>query len=742
MALQFTGRTGMSMQKFIKFIRRHGKAWLPYGFMVWWLKERYGTEIDHPFFYYRGLAKILRRAVKWSLPFCVVMRVRHPYFGAPSGQARDCLKWSECQAWGGADVVESFSEKVIDVIVPVYNGMQFLPRLFDSIGRTRMSFRLIVVNDCSPDTAVRPFLEAQKVMFKNCIIIDNDQNLGFVRSVNKALRLAENDVALVNTDVELPTGWLERLMRPILTSADVASATPFTNSGTICSFPNMLADNALFEGLSVEQIDDAFKGIKPRYQEVPTGVGFCMGMKHSAIAKVGLFDEEAFYRGYGEENDWCQRAIAAGYKNVIMENLFVYHKHGGSFTSEAKQKYLQRNGQILAKRYPNYDKDVAAFIALNPHKPLRAYLKCQICSRCAKASVVMFDHDWGGGANVYSDKVREGLLQNEYAVYRVVQSWSNDIVVEFSFHDQFVCVGLDSVDEILEVVKDVRVERVVVNELVAFKSIPKIMSVIKDVKCRHDAELTYCVHDFYAVCPSFYLLDDAGMHCGFATEARCAKCYAGNAFRNGFVSLPSSVREWRTWFRSFFRECDEIRFFSENTKKYYEFHYGLLPRSTVVPHTLGIPLRAPTIRHPLTIAVLGNVLYSKGSCIVKEMAGIAKDHRLPVRMVWIGDNSEQMKCGDITFAGKYRREDLPALMEGYAVSVVFVASIWPETFSYTTLEAMSMGLPVASFDIGAPADRIKQYDKGFIIPEISARAALLAIGAHFGYTFDIEFPKL
>lgn len=70
------GEIGIAMQKFAKFIRRNVKAWLPYGFMVWWLKERYGVEIDQPFLHYRGLAKILRRAVKWSLPFCLVMRVR------------------------------------------------------------------------------------------------------------------------------------------------------------------------------------------------------------------------------------------------------------------------------------------------------------------------------------------------------------------------------------------------------------------------------------------------------------------------------------------------------------------------------------------------------------------------------------------------------------------------------------------------------------------------------------------
>lgn len=61
------------MKKHIRFIV---KQFVPYGVMRWWLKERYGVEIDRPFLHYRGFAKILRRAVKWSLPFCVVMRVR------------------------------------------------------------------------------------------------------------------------------------------------------------------------------------------------------------------------------------------------------------------------------------------------------------------------------------------------------------------------------------------------------------------------------------------------------------------------------------------------------------------------------------------------------------------------------------------------------------------------------------------------------------------------------------------
>lgn len=89
------------------------------------------------------------------------------------------------------------------------------------------------------------------------------------------------------------------------------------------------------------EIDDEFRMIRPQYPAMPTGVGFCMGMNLKAIQEVGLLDEENFGKGYGEENDWCQRAIAAGYENVHVDNLFVYHKHGGSFPSEEKQRLLK-----------------------------------------------------------------------------------------------------------------------------------------------------------------------------------------------------------------------------------------------------------------------------------------------------------------------------------------------------------------------------------------------------------------
>lgn len=58
------------------------------------------------------------------------------------------------------------------------------------------------------------------------------------------------------------------------------------------------------------------------------------------------------------------------------------------------------------------------------------------------------------------------------------------------------------------------------------------------------------------------------------------------------------------------------------------------------------------------------------------------------------------------------------------IDLFFIPSIWPETFSYTTSEIMSMHMPVAVFPIGAPVERVKYYEKGLVLKETDAKSAL------------------
>jgi len=144
----------------------------------------------------------------------------------------------------------SMGDRVIDVIIPVYNGYEFLDPLFDSIERnTTTPYRLIVVNDSSPDERVKPLLLKRLESHPNSIFVDHETNLGFVKSVNEAYSYTKDHFLILNTDTEVPPYWIERLMHPILNMDRVATTTPFTNSGQIASFPNFIADNDIFEGI-------------------------------------------------------------------------------------------------------------------------------------------------------------------------------------------------------------------------------------------------------------------------------------------------------------------------------------------------------------------------------------------------------------------------------------------------------------------------------------------------------------
>jgi len=73
------------------------------------------------------------------------------------------------------------------------------------------------------------------------------------------------------------------------------------------------------------------------------------------------------------------------------------------------------------------------------------------------------------------------------------------------------------------------------------------------------------------------------------------------------------------------------------------------------------------------------------------------------------------------------RENLPAIIQEQQVDIFLIPSIWPETFSYTTQEIMMMELPLMVFNHGAPAERVKKYEKGYIVEEISAEAVLKTV---------------
>lgn len=620
---------------------------------------------------------------------------------------------------------------IVDIIIPVYNGYEFLPRLFETIDRTEIKHRVFIINDSSPDPRVGEIINEYRINNSNAVVIDNEVNLGFLGSANKGLEISSNHAVIVNTDVELPNQWLERIIAPILEDSTVASATPFTNSGTICSFPIFLKDNPIPEDMSVNEIDSFFKNMTPVYTEIPTGVGFCMAMNRKALNDIGLFDGEAFGRGYGEENDWCQRAISHGYKNVMVENLFVYHKHGGSFDSEEKITLYKQHEGILKQKHPDYFADVAHYCAENPLQQFRNFVYARIKSSKVDNPVIVFNHLLGGGAADFLVREFKKLSNNDtpYALfsYSPEESLYHIKVFKKKLFFQFESTSLTAALSVFD-----NPSELWINELATYPHLPEALKIISDYISKKDLSAKFFLHDYFCLCPSINLLNYENQYCGLPNiPMKCERCYEAQSFIEG--GFGESIEVYRSEWQKLLKQCEVIECFSVSSENLF---HKIFPEidTRLSPHSITpLPyVNTSDYNHQgLNIGFLGNITKHKGADIVRGLAKLSLDDS--AKLVVIGSISDKYKTSNIKVTGDYTLNDLSNIIKEEEIDIFFIPSIWPETFSFTSSEVISTGLPVAVFDIGAPAERVANYSKGLVIPlntDIGAILSLLKMHAN------------
>jgi GT2 family glycosyltransferase len=215
---------------------------------------------------------------------------------------------------------------------------------------------ILFIDDASPDSRITEYLQP-KAFKGNFAFISKPTNSGFVGTANLAFALcAPHDVVLLNSDILVPANWLERLTAAVYSSASVATATPFTNHGSILSVPvRNTPSHELIPNLSFEEYDHNISQYSRRlYPIIPTAIGHCVYFKRTVLELVGYFDE-AFAPGYGEEVDFSQRAVLSGFNHVVADDLFVYHKGSVSFgENPAKAQLQSAHEAIINQRYPWY----------------------------------------------------------------------------------------------------------------------------------------------------------------------------------------------------------------------------------------------------------------------------------------------------------------------------------------------------------------------------------------------------
>lgn len=615
--------------------------------------------------------------------------------------------------------------RTIDIVIPIYNGFHFLEPLFASIEKnTDLPYKLYVINDASPDKNVAPFLsEKQKKLQEKMELLTNSQNLGFLKSVNKCLQKTTRDVVILNTDVVVPAKWASRLCAPMFLNATVASVTPFSNAATIFSLPKM-GDNQFDANL--ERVNQALQSIRLTSPlPLPTGVGFCMAMSRKALNTIGLFDE-IFQKGYGEENDWCMRAQAKGFINTIAPNLFVWHKHGGSFESQEKAFLLQQNSKILLSKHPTYSLEIEKTLKNNNFLAIRFIAELLYCSVVAQKVEAWVDHTWGGGTKIYTFNKFAELKESTLCI-RIQNSTKDMYLVSYYYQNANNSAKINF-EDIVVLFEKLKIDTIVLNNIASYSNCIDMLHNIEMLKYRCNAKVSFRGHDYQSICPNITMLNNEDKYCHCLSLKDCMQCFPKYAnSSNSSLSIESWHLAWAHFFKNV---ADELVVFSQSSKDIFERLYpDTKQKIVVIPHCVPpLPRVKVSLHSQINIGILGSIGINKGALIVEEMAELAKgNNNLSIKIIGVFYKKE---ASNLKILGEYEREDLPKIVESEEIDILFIPSIWPETFSYTTAEAMSMGLPVACFNLGAPAERVKDYEKGLVIDQIDAQLALEKIIAY------------
>ena len=238
----------------------------------------------------------------------------------------------------------------LSVIIVNYNVRPFLERALESIftALEGIPSEVFVVDNGSGDGSVHMV----RMKFPSVRLIENEENVGFARANNQALREVKGKmVCLINPDTLVREDTFKVCMDYLKTHSNVGvvGCKILNSDGTLqlsCrrSFPMPWVAFTKMVGLSrVFPRSRIFGRYNMTYldpdetTEVEAISGSFMMVRRRIVNEVGYLDEDFFM--YGEDLDWCYRIGRAGWKIVYLPQTWIIH-HKGQSTQEASFDYL------------------------------------------------------------------------------------------------------------------------------------------------------------------------------------------------------------------------------------------------------------------------------------------------------------------------------------------------------------------------------------------------------------------
>ncbi len=614
------------------------------------------------------------------------------------------------------------------VVIPVYRGYdETLAAVYAVLSaRQTTRFALHLVNDRSPDASLVAELErlAGQGLFS---YETNPSNLGFVKTCNRALRaFPDKEVVLLNADALVFGDWLDRMAAHARHDPTIATITPSSNNATICSYPLVNLNNIVEPEVDAPTLDRlAAQANGGRVSDVATGVGYCFFMSRTSREAIGLFDEEAFGLGYGEENDFCLRGAKAGFRNVLAEDIFAYHRGEVSFADLTAAEYGPGQKALQAK-HPDYTGRVDLHLRADPGRRGRMRLDLKRLARYAGPRVMVFvSHALAGGILTHVRHLEARLREEGVAVIHlrvgVDDRWSVEVTSDASdapFLPNLLPTSFHQIRDLLnEFLGWLSPMAIHMHSVVGFdwEAATSLFALVRESGLPY----FFTLHDYSVVCHRNDLVLTNGLYCGLPDVEACRLCVRDD--RSYPEALDPAVR--RETYEAFLNGAQAVFAPSRDIADRLA-RAGATYAITLRPHeedVTGAPemvAAAPDPAH-VSVVVVGAIGAHKGSRVLLSLARDAQIRGLPIRFHVIGysDVSAALQAAGVEETGRYRDDaEATRLIVAARPTCILLPSIWPETFCYTLSLAFRLRVPPVVFDIGAQAERVNRAGFGFVLP--------------------------
>lgn len=248
----------------------------------------------------------------------------------------------------------------IDIVIPIYNACDDVYLCIQSVlEKTDIPYTLILIDDYS-DERTANMIAAVDQKFQHVQTLRNKKNIGYTKSVNIGIKESKADwIVILNSDTIVSKGWLPKLLDCAVSKEYVGMVGPLSNAASWQSIPEIFTSNGDWNlnPLPINFDVDKMAALVEKcslknYPEVKIINGFCQLINMEMLEKIGLLDEIAFPKGYGEENDMCIRAISSNFKILIADDTYVYHAKSKSFGHETRKELSKQGSQALSKKHP------------------------------------------------------------------------------------------------------------------------------------------------------------------------------------------------------------------------------------------------------------------------------------------------------------------------------------------------------------------------------------------------------